>query len=48
MRKEFFDHGLPFDCIVFGGVRRLLLAVIMGAGVDFDNSGNFIVFLVVQ
>jgi len=44
MRDEFFDHGLLFHFIVFGGLRRLLLAVLMGAGVDFKNSGNFIVF----
>jgi len=48
MRNELFDHGLLFDFIVFGGLRRLLLAVLMGAGVDFENSGIFIVCLVVQ
>jgi len=42
MRNEFFDF------IVFGGLQRLLLAVQMGAGVDFENFDNFIVFLVVQ
>ena len=30
--------------IVTGGLRRLLIPVLMWDGVDFENSGNFIVF----
>jgi len=44
MRNQLFDHCLLFDFIVLGGVQWLLLAVLMGAGVDFENSGDFLVF----